>query len=73
MSTIKQISRECWELFKIFSEREKTDENWEAFCELGKELSEKYTGIEQKFAIEMFLAFSNYLERQEKLKRGEPI
>ena len=42
MDTIKQISAECWAIFK-------------------------------KFAIEMFLAFSNYIERQEKLKRGEPI
>ena len=73
MDKIQQISAECWAIFKKFAAQDKTDENWEAFNEIGQDMSEKYTGIEKKFAIEMFLVFSNYLERQEKLKRGEPI
>mgnify|MGYP006935953328 CR=1 FL=1 len=73
MDTIKQISAECWAIFKKFAAQDKTDENWEAFIAIGQDITEKYTGIEKKFAIEMFLAFSNYIERQEKLKRGEPI
>ena len=71
MDTIKAISGECWKLFKELYNKEKTDEAWTEYIKAGTEMVERYDGIEKEFAIEMFLAFENYIERLEEQKRKD--
>ena len=69
MDTIKTISGECWKLFKELYGKEKTDEAWTEFIDAGNKLVDRYDGPERQFAIEMFLAFENYIERLEEQKK----
>ena len=66
MEQAKAISAKCWNIFKDFYGKEKTEEAWEKFIAAGEQIVGQYEGAERQLASEMYIAFAKYIEEKQK-------